>query len=419
LCGNSEGEQQAAMFGAPRERWSPRLFHETLEAIAQERCPDVPYWPSSAHGGAFPHEARVGTTSYYGVGAYLRPLEDARRSEVRFATECLAFANVPELPPPSLKVHHPAWKARTPRDLGAGWDFDDVRDHYVQRVFGVDPLALRYADHDRYLALGRAATGEIMAQVFGEWRRSGSPCRGGLVWFLRDLWAGAGWGIIDAGGAPKSAYWYLRRALAPVAAHVSDEGNNGLYVHLTNDRPEALRGDLELALFRAGEIAVGSARREITIAPHGSVSVAAVDAFDGFVDLSNAYRFGPPTCDLVLATLRVSGVVVAQAFHFPLGLPSGRELDVGLSATAHARADGGFDLTLRTRRFAQSVVVAAEGFAAADAWFHMAPGGERTVELSRIGGVSAPPLLVKGAVHALNSEIAPKIAIAADSNKIV
>jgi beta-mannosidase len=410
LCGNSEGEQQAAMFGAPRERWSPKLFHETLATVAREQRPDVPYWPSSAHGGAFPHEPRVGTTSYYGVGAYLRPIEDARRAEVRFATECLAFANVGERPPPSLKVHHPGWKARTPRDLGAGWDFDDVRDHYVQRVFGVDPLTLRYADHERYLALGRAATGEVMAAVFGEWRRHGSTCRGGLVWFLRDLWSGAGWGVVDADGGPKSAYWYLRRALAPVAAHISDEGNNGLYVHLTNDGPRPLDGELELSLFRAGEIATGTARRAIAIEPHGSVSMAVAEAFEGFLDLSYAYRFGPPACDLVLATLRVGGVVSAQAFHFPLGLPSARELDLGLVATARAATDGTFELTLRTRRFAQSVVVEAEGFTADDAWFHLPPGGERTLTLSRLDASGGAPQL-RGTVQALNSELSTKIVL--------
>jgi len=30
VCGNSEGEQQAAMWGAARELWTPRLFHEVL-----------------------------------------------------------------------------------------------------------------------------------------------------------------------------------------------------------------------------------------------------------------------------------------------------------------------------------------------------------------------------------------------------
>jgi beta-mannosidase len=96
ICGNSEVEQQAAMWGAPRERWQPRLFHEIVPALLAELSCGVPYWPSSAHGGAFPHQPNHGTTSYYGVGAYLRPLEDARRSEVRFATETLGFANVPE-----------------------------------------------------------------------------------------------------------------------------------------------------------------------------------------------------------------------------------------------------------------------------------------------------------------------------------
>jgi len=139
------------MWGAPRELWSPRLFHEVLPAQVRAHCPGVAYWPSSAHGGAFPHQASSGSTSYYGVGAYLRPLDDARRSELRFASESLAFANVPApaaLPGgPGARVHTPAWKARTPRDLGAGWDFDDVRDHYLGLLFGVDPLELRFRNY--------------------------------------------------------------------------------------------------------------------------------------------------------------------------------------------------------------------------------------------------------------------------------
>ncbi|HEY2516100.1 MAG TPA: hypothetical protein VGI39_34750, partial [Polyangiaceae bacterium] len=255
LCGNSEGEQQAAMWGTPRERWSPRLFHEVLPRVCAESLPGVPYWPSSAHGGAFPHEATVGTTSYYGVGAYLRPLTDARHSAVKFATECLAFANVPaaeRLPGgPSARVHHPAWKARTPRDLGAGWDFDDVRDHYVLELFRVEPMRLRYGDHDRYLALGRVATGEVMASAMGEWRRKRSVCQGAMIWFLRDLWPSAGWGVVDSSGHPKAAYHYLRRALQPVSVHLSDEGGSGIFAHVTNERGAPMRGELEVTLFKA------------------------------------------------------------------------------------------------------------------------------------------------------------------------
>ena len=47
-------------------------------------------------------------------------------------------------------------------------------------------------DHDRYLELSRAVTGEVMAHVFGEWRRAGSPSGGGMILWLRDLVAGAG-----------------------------------------------------------------------------------------------------------------------------------------------------------------------------------------------------------------------------------
>jgi beta-mannosidase len=417
LCGNSEGEQQAALWGAPRESWTPPLFHQQLAQIALEYCPDVPYWPSSAHGGSFPHEGNTGTTSYYGVGAYLRPLEDARRAEVRFATECLAFANIPEertiakMPGGlSIRCHHPAWKARSPRDPGAGWDFDDVRDHYLTRLLKVDPLKLRYADHERYLALSRVVSGEVMASVLAEWRRGRSTCHGALIWFWRDLWCGAGWGIVDALGTPKAAYHYLRRAAQPIAISISDEGGNGLYLHIVNEPAATLKATVELQLYRAGEIGVGSASRALEIAGRQTLEIAAAALFDGFLDLSYAYRFGPPQHDMVVATLSAdNGTVLSQAFHFVEGLSTAREADIGLSATA-AACDGGeanFTLKLTTRRFAQSIWIEADGFIADDAYFHLVPGGEKTVSLRRCPGEPERPL--RGRVHALNAHTAAKI----------
>ncbi|MBK7549122.1 MAG: hypothetical protein IPI20_15425 [Rhodoferax sp.] len=53
LCGNSEVEQQAAMWGASRELWRSTLFDDTLAQLCNEHAPGTPYWPSSAHGGTF------------------------------------------------------------------------------------------------------------------------------------------------------------------------------------------------------------------------------------------------------------------------------------------------------------------------------------------------------------------------------
>ena len=386
VCGNSEGEQQAAMWGAARELWTPRLFHEVLA----RHCRDVPYVASSATGGAFPHAANAGPSSYYGVGAYLRPIDDARRAEVRFASECLAFANVPDDPglPP---VHDPAWKAGTPRDRGADWDFDDVRDHYVQRVFGVDPAALRVADPGRYLELARVATGEVMARVFDERRRARSTCRGGLVWFLRDLRPGAGWGLIDVRGIPKPCWYLVRRALAPIGLALTDEGSNGLAIHVANDRAEPLAGRLELTLWR-GDVRLRDAATDVAVAPHAAIELAAGALFDGWIDLSYAYRFGPPAADVVHARLRVGDDVV-ETHWFPAGFSAAREPDVGLAVTGDATA-----LAITTRRFARFVAIDAPGYVPSDNYFHLAPDQRRTIALTGEG-----PLRVS--LRALNSEV--------------
>ncbi len=151
LCGGSEVYQQAAMMGVPEKNWRSPLFDEILPAIAREMRPDCAYVENSPSGGTLPFHANAGVAHYYGVGAYRRPLEDARRAQVRFASECLGFANVPDRacvardfgPAP---LANPLWDARIPRDQGARQDFEQVRDHYVADLYGVDPQALRARD---------------------------------------------------------------------------------------------------------------------------------------------------------------------------------------------------------------------------------------------------------------------------------
>ena len=409
LCGNSEGEQQAAMWGSARETWAQPGFDTMVGELVQAGCPDLPYWPSSAHGGAFPHQNNVGTTSYYGVGAYLRPTDDARRSGVRFATECLGFANVPpastlaRMPGGTgLRVHHPGWKARAPRDLGAGWDFDDVRDHYLQRLYGVDPIALRSSDHERYLALSRAVSAEVMRTTFGEWRRGASACRGALVWFARDLWAGAGWGVVDDQGVPKAAFHGIRQACAPLAICISDEGTNGLEIHVVNEPDRELALGVEVTLYRDDGLAMHRCRLARVVAARGTLSANLAEWLDGFVDVSRAYRFGPAEHTLVVASLLdANDLPVAQAFHFPEGLPSRRERDIGLTAQAQRDADGSALVTIRTARFAQSLHFDVPGFIAQDEFFHLAPGSQRVVKLVVSEPGTQPAL--RGSVHALNA----------------
>ncbi len=96
LCGNSEVEQQAAMFGVDAALGRGELFGVLLPELARAAGVDVPYVPSAPCGGAMPFHPRTGVANYFGVGGYRRPLSDVRAAGVRFASECLAFANLPD-----------------------------------------------------------------------------------------------------------------------------------------------------------------------------------------------------------------------------------------------------------------------------------------------------------------------------------
>lgn len=405
LCGNSEVEQQVAMLGLDPSLGRGELFGELLPSLVRESATDALYVPSAPCGGDLPFRTDRGVSNYYGVGGYRRPLEDARRAEVRFAAECLAFSNVPDEAaiermhpdaPGELAVHHPRWKAGVPRDSGTGWDFEDVRDHYLRQLFEVDPPELRRVDHERYLELSRALTGEVMAETFGEWRRAASPCSGALVLWLRDLAPGAGWGVLDDHGEPKVAYHHLRRALAPVAVWMTDEGLGGVLAHVVNEQPAPLRAWLRVALYRDFEHPVAEGEELIELPAHSTRDWDLEALLGRFVDASWAYRFGPAPHDLIVASLESEGEpapgrgesrpgrrLISQSMRFPAGRPLATEAParLGLAASVRDLEGAAMRLSVCTARFAYGVRIHVPGYRAADDAFSIEPGGERSTLL--------------------------------------
>ncbi|HXB66349.1 MAG TPA: hypothetical protein VNV42_15885 [Solirubrobacteraceae bacterium] len=417
VCGNSEVEQQVAMLGLDPALGRGELFGELLPRLVGESGVDAAYVPSAPCGGELPFRPDRGIANYFGVGGYRRPLEDARRAAVRFAAECLAFANVPSAGP-----FEPV-----PRDAGADWDFADVRDHYLRELFDIDPHELRDRDPERYLELARATTGEVMAEVFGEWRRAGSPCGGGLVLWLRDLLPGSGWGVIDHGGVPKLAYHHLRRALAPVAVWTVDEGLGGIVAHVANDTQQPLHASLRVALYR-GELCVEQALAPVALPPHSQGEWNVESVIGRFVDAAWAYRFGPPAQDAIVVSLeRAAGLeqaagleraageaerrVICQTARFPAGRPIAREAPEALGLTVESawRPDQSVRLEVGSRRLAYGVRIDAPGYLPSDDGFFIEPGGTRAVILSPAGPESS---LEHATIGALNME--GRLALAAE-----
>lgn len=412
LCGNSEVEQQAAMFGVDAALGRGELFGVLLPQLARAAGADVPYVPSAPCGGAMPFHPGTGVANYFGIGGYRRPLSDVRAAGVRFASECLAFANLPDDPV--------ADGEGVARDVGTDWDFADVRDHYLAEMYGLeDVAALRTADRARYLALGRQVSGEAMAFAFGEWRRAASGCGGAIVLWARDLAPGAGWGLLDHTGAPKVALAHLRRALAPRAVWLVDEGLNGVDAHIANDGPEPLDAELHIALLADGTHTIAETTTPLHLAAHTNTTHNIEALLGRFADPAYAYRFGPPAHDTIVATLRATdSTILSQATHFPtgpplepthLGLhasvtsvtgpdPVSNEADARGSVASRDRSDT-VTIVVTTERAAWGVRVRAPGFQADDDAFVVVPGMPRTV---RLWPVVAGASLEGATVTALN-----------------
>jgi beta-mannosidase len=414
ICGGQQLEEQPAMFGLPREKWSSPLITKTIPGLVDQMAPGTPFVSSSPSGGDLPFQVDHGVSHYFGVSLYLRPLSDLRRADPRFITEGVAFSNAPERPTVEevgggahRAGHDPAWKAGVHRDSGATWDLEEARNFYVNQLLGEDPTDVRRDDPERALDLGRAVMAHVVGAAIAEWRRPGSACAGLLLIGLRDLVPGAGWGIIDSLNRPKSPWFALARTCQPLSVLITDEGLNGLGLHLVNDSTDTFAGDLSVSLYSA-ERCVEQVATAVEVPSHGAIERSAGTLFDGFRDLTHSYRFGIRSYEMVVVRLLLhDGTVAAEASYLPGGLARPVQSTLGLQAELELADTDVWSLSVSTRHFAQFVSIDVPGFRPSRSWFHLAPGESVEVGLTpEVSGGGTP----SGHVRALNTTESARVA---------
>lgn len=390
-CGNSEVEQQASMLGMEKKIWRNEFFGVVLPRLCADLHTSIPYIASTPSAGVLPFCTNVGVTHYYGVGAYLCSVSELRQHNVKFTSECLGFSNIPvsktrnsildgQLP----AIHNPKWKEGVPRDTGVGWDFEDVRDHYLKTFYGVDPVMSRSFEIEKYLAFSENVTGEIMSQVFSEWRSQYSQCNGALVWFLKDFLPGAGWGIIDSLGQPKACYYHLKRVWQTVNLLITDESLNGLHFHLVNESNETISAELHLKLINEDGVVIKSVTSKVKVQPKSTVLKQSDEMLEAFYDVTYSYRFGPAKHSVVAAQLIGSELdLLSECFYFVKPYNLNVQNDTGLNVTSYEIDNDTYRLDIVSSRFLHGVNIDVPGFIAADNFFSLVPDLVRSVIMCR------------------------------------
>lgn len=418
FCGNSDVQLQGAMMGAPQSSWSNDFFDQQLRVLCSQYNATIPYFPSTPCGGAMPFHLDQGLAHYYGVGAFKRPLTDIGLAGIKFASEGMGFSNIPE--PATIEqvfngdkplMHDPRWKTVVPRDAGMGWDFEDIRDHYLQQLFHQDPIALRSVNPERYLELSRVVSGEMLTRVFAQWRSAADPCSGGLLWFYNDLVPGPGWGFIDSSNRPKAAYHAIRRAFFPLAVFLEDRGLNGFHIHLINETGRERQVLLELTAYRHGNVLTLEAQHQLTLPKRANITLSADDTLGYFSDMGYAYQFGPVQHEVIALRMRDAdtGEFLDDDHYFPVThtMPSIAHAELQLKLVQKNDHDVFLQITSAT--FLQFVRLDLKTHRPEDNYFHLAPGNTREIKLlpknegdDSPSGAAVKGHVVKGYIEALN-----------------
>ncbi len=234
------------------------LYNYLLPATVRANCPDIPYWNGSPYGGETPNASEVGDRHHW-FDCMMNPDMNKRITPEEYdhcASKFISEYGYIGAPVKQTVVEYldgapfdrqgEVWQHHTntfeKNTVDAG-----IRKHYA------DPETLTLDEYFLYSGLAQGMMYGYSLESF----RSRPDCHGGLFWMYADCWGEVGWTIIDYALRRKPAWYFVRRALAPVRLILRERGGR-VAVTMANDTLETIKGVLEF-----GALALDGASRNL------------------------------------------------------------------------------------------------------------------------------------------------------------
>lgn len=258
-CGNNEIQEGIRYWGW-KNKYTPeiykemeqgyiRLFQELLPAKVKELDRGRFYMhtsPYSANWG-LPESWKMADSHNWGVWYGRKPFESLDADIPRFMSE-FGFQSFPEMKtiaafasPEDYQLESPVMNAHQKSTIG-----NDLIRTYMERDYVVPQ---KFED---FVYVGLVMQGHGIRRGLEAHRRNRPYCMGTLYWQLNDSWPVVSWSGIDYYGNWKALHYQAKRAFAPLALDVVQEGDSlqlWLFSDLLKDR-KGLTLEIKLTDFK-------------------------------------------------------------------------------------------------------------------------------------------------------------------------
>lgn len=368
-CGNNENEA-LAMVTTPDKRFHP-IYYDVLPEVCQTLDPDRPYWPGSPTSESrelHPDTDEEGDRHNWDVWFGWKNT-DYITDLARFNSEFGAQAFPQRESIESFMRPDEAWSpGQVSRPQGQSPGLVLAR-HGAQMeklfcraaAFG-PPTSL-----DAAIATTQAFQADTVGRYIRHYRRNLRFTGGVVLWNYTSTWPSVCWALVDFYRRPKQAYYECKRCFRPFSVGIepTDDSQTSYVAHASLDRPGAVRGKLELALYelRTGQ-AVASAHADVTLDAPGAVDAATLTLPAGTSRRDHA----------LVATLTHEGGV-ERDFRYLVPLAELRSVDGKVSAR---RVPGGVQVTSNGWRLRVGVESFETPVLWNDNYVDLLPGESRT-----------------------------------------
>jgi hypothetical protein len=354
------------------------LFEETMPAICAELDPDRLFHPSSPFGGPVPNWPLVGDWHDYttltfsphaSVPLYASEIGRVSAPSVTSMRRFLSEAELwpadhdPRIRTPGDAAWPPMWQYRS---VDGAWDKVGSIEKFCDPVSAEDLVRVLGTAHGEYLydrvVRHRRGVPDGTAQGVGSVVRR---CWGTTIWRLNDPWPIIYWSAIDAYDEPKIAYYFLRRAYAPLLL-CFERTPDMIAAWIVNDGPVPVEGALVVRRARFSGEVLGELSTTVSLQPGEACRGLEMTPL-GPINLRSEFLWA----ELVGSGERQTASLLLIGERY-LHLPEA-QLSVAASESA---------VEISTDVFARQVTLTMEGVTGAvyeDNYFDMVPGQHRRV----------------------------------------